>query len=537
MWTRFSGILGLIVFLFGFIFSFLIGNFSQPLLMLHMTCGLLLILFWFFTYGLKNLNQAGSVLKGRNVRFGTNAILYSGVVVGILGVIYYLSHSHNKRWDLTESAVYSLSTQTGAVLSKLKEPLRIVGFKGIAQIDEEEMKDRLDLYKQYNNSLISTEVIDARTKPHLLDKYEMKNGNIIYLEYGQGEKKSISRINESSEQGITNAIIKLSRGAAKKIYYVIGHEEPDIKSDQAPGLSSFAGAVADEHLTLETILLSQNSKLPDDTAALILCSPKKPLLKEEVNLLKKYVQEGGRLIMFADPRTSPDISDIAASFNIEIGDDVIIDQVQRLFAAPALGAQPVVRQYAQHAITRSMKPEDVTVFNIASSVKAKSSDDKSAVITELAKTGTSAWAEKDLAKLFDEDSPSATFDNGVDSPGPVSMAVAYEKKIPSTEPKKVDSESAEFDKTSRLVVFGDSDWILNANLAVYSNRDFVLNAINWLVGEEGGVSIGKKNMRLSDAPMTRENFMLLLGASFVIPELILILGLFIWWRRKHAYGV
>ena len=535
MWIRFCGILGLVIFLFGFVPALFLNNFSQPVLFLHIILGLILMIAWFFIFGIKNMNQTGQALKGRTMRFGANAIFYTAVVVGLLGVVYYFAHLYDKRWDLTESAVYSLSNQTTSALSKLREPLRIVAFKGVGNIDEVALKDQLDLYKHTNTKLLTTEVVDARTKPYLLDKYEMKAGNAVYLEYGKDEMKAVSRINEASEQAITNAIIKLSRGAAKKIYYVIGHGEPNIKDDQAAGLSALASAISDEHLTLDTILLSQNAKLPGDTAAIILCSPKKPLMKEETDLLEKYVQDGGRLLMFADPRAADDVRSIAAKFNIEIGNDVVIDQIQRLFAAPALGAQPVVRQYATHPISKNMKADDVTVFNIASSVQAKPGDDKSIVLTELAKTGPSAWAEKDLDRLFAEENASAVFDNGIDGPGPVSLAVSYEKKIPGPKSKDPNAE-ASFDKVSRMVVFGDTDWIMNGNLAVYSNRDFVLSALNWLVGEEGGVSIGRKNMRMSDAPMTEDVFLLLLFASFVVPEAILLLGLFVWWRRKYIYG-
>lgn len=536
MWTRFSGLLGLIIFLFGFITSVILGQFGQPLLFLHMIVGFILMAFWFFAYGISNINQTGQVLKGRTVRYGFNAILYSLVVTGLLGVVYYLSIKHDKRWDLTENSIYSLSPQTSKIIKNLKEPLKIVAFTGIAQIDENALEDTLRLYKYENPDKITTELIDARTKPYLVDKYEMKTGNVIYLEYGEGDKKAVSRINESNEQGITNAIIKLSRGAAKKIYYVIGHDEPDIKSDQAPGLSAFASAISDEHLTIDTILLSQSDKIPADAAAVILCSPKRSLLSEEIEVLKKYADNGGRLLMFADPNTAADVRTLSQYFGITVGDDVIIDQVQRLFAAPALGAQPVVRTYAPHPITSNLKADDITVYNIASSVTASPSQDKNVKYTELAKTGGSAWAEKDLARLFDEENPSASFDNGIDSPGPVSLAVAYEKKL--SESKKSDDKQGknEFDEIARVVVFGDSDWILNANFNVYSNRDLALSALNWLAGEEGGVSIAAKSMRASDAQMTRDDFMLLLAASFVIPEIILIFGLFIWWRRKSFRG-
>ncbi|RIL09962.1 MAG: hypothetical protein DCC75_05385, partial [Proteobacteria bacterium] len=56
--------------------------------------------------------------------------------------------------------------------------------------------------------------------------------------------------------------------------------------------------------------------------------------------------------------------------------------------------------------------------------------------------------------------------------------------------------------------------------------------INWLSGEEGGISIRPKSLRESIAPITRDSFLIILVSSFLIPELILIFGLIVWWRRK-----
>ena len=69
--------------------------------------------------------------------------------------------------------------------------------------------------------------------------------------------KAVSRIDEANENAVTNAIIKLQRGEAKKIYYVTGHEEPNLKSMHPEGLGRLAEAIANEHLTIDELLLGQ----------------------------------------------------------------------------------------------------------------------------------------------------------------------------------------------------------------------------------------------------------------------------------------
>lgn len=537
-WGRFTGIVGLVMFGFGFIGSLLVGGFDQPLLVGHLILGLALIGWWFFRYGLSRLGEAGEVFVGRTARFGANAIFYIAVFAGFLIVANWLAARYDKRWDLTESNVYSLSSQSVAVVEALKKPLKLVAFKGNQLANDEQVEELFKRYRYHNPGQVSAELIDPRTKVHLVDKYQMKPGNIVYLQYGEDGKGGVSRINEASEEAITNAIIKLTRGEAKKIYYVEGHGEPDLKDSGQAGLSQFAAAIADEHLTIEGMFLAQQSKIPDDAATVILAAPRKPLLPAERDLLVQYARGGGRLMLLTDPRGTADVKQIAAQFSIDVGDNVVIDQVQRLFAAPTLGAQPVVRTYGQHPISKNFSARDITIFTLASSVTpAQSPDIDKRAYVELVKTSESSWAETDLARLFDQQDASAELD-ATDLRGPVSLALAYEHKLETSAKEKSENKnsaeegSTEFDRMQRVVVYGDSDWINNTNIGIYANRDLAMNTVNWLVGEEGGISIRPKSIRESAAPISRETFVVLLSTSFIVPELILIFGLFVWWRRR-----
>lgn len=533
-WIRFAGILGLVLFLFGTAGSFLVGSFTEPLLLAHLLGGFALLVIWFLLSGVQNLSSAGGVIKGRTTRFGASAVAATAFFLGILVAVNWFANRYNKRWDLTEQNVYSLADQSSRTVDALKKPLKLVGFK--AGEGSEQIEDLLALYKERNPGKVTTQIVDPRTKPQLVDTYGMKPGNLIYLQYGEGENPQVSRLNEVTEEALTNAIIKLTRGEARKVYYVTGHGEPDLQGRTADGLQLFAGAIGDEHMTMEPILLSKGGSIPGDAAAVLLVSPKKQLLPDERDMLAKYAEEGGRLVLFADPRGGDDVKQIASRFGIQVGDDVVIDQIQRLFAGPALGAQPVVQSYGSHPITKDFGQDDVTIFNIASSVKPAANPAAGVTYTELAKTGPTAWGETNVAAVFDAEAPSAVQEAG-DTAGPVTLAVAYEKKLDApkaAEGEKEEKQDPSFEKVSRVVVFGDSDFLFNANLGVYSNRDLALNTVNWVVGEEGGISIRPRSVKASVAPIERGTYFTILASSFVIPELILILGLFVWWKRREV---
>jgi len=531
-WVRFSGIFGLVLFAFGFLGTMLMRRWPpETILLIHIALGLGLIFFWFLTSGIKGLKNAGGVIKGRTTRFTTNVLLYTLVMLGLIGGINWLAKKYDKRWDLTAENVYSLADQSDQAIKKLSHPLKIVGFKRLD--GSEDLKNLLTLYKNANPSEVTTEFVDPQAKPHLIDRYQMKAGNLVYLEYGEKENTSVSRLNETTEESITNAIIKLTRGIAKKIYYIQGHGEPNLTGSGKEDLGIFAKSVGDEHLTIEGLLLAQKGSIPEDAAAVMLVSPKSPMLPEEKDILIKYAESGGRLVLLTDPRTTSDVKDIAAKFDIKVHDDVIVDQVQRLFAGPALGVQPLIREYGTHPITKNFTPENIVLFNMASSVEPVGTGSVNNIIS-LVKTGSQAWGETNLADLLDSDKPTASRDEG-DNFGPLTVGAAYEKKLSnvSNDPNKKDETSDEFKKSIRVAVYGNSDWILNGFIgAVGGNRDLILNTLNWVVGEDGGITIRPRSIKESAAPMTIETFLNLLAASFILPELILLLGLFIWWNRR-----
>lgn len=539
-WTRFSGIVGAVLVLFGILGGLVVGfgadNLIQILMVFHILGGLGLIVFWFVSVGFAEENRGAGLLRGRAARYGANLVAYTVVFVGLLTALNFLVNRHDKRLDLTEQGVYSLASVSASAMAELKKPLKIVAFKAAQLEDEQGLTDLLALLSSANKAKISTEIVDPRAKPHLVDSYGMKQGNLVYLEYGEGDAKAVSRINEVSEQALVNAVVKLTRGDAKKIYYVVGHNEPELESAEARGAKEFAAAVADEHLTLEPIVLAEKQAVPDDAAALIVAAPRKKLADQERAMIIAYAEKGGRLILLTDPRAPSDVRDIAAHFGIKVGSGIVVDQVQRLFAAPALGIEPMVRSYAMHPITAGFSSQDVAIFNQAASVSAAETKDDKATYLELAKTGPQAWEESDLASIFDASEPSAQKD-AADSPGPISLALVYEKKLEQAGADPKEKSGDKFERTTRIAVFGDSDWITNGSLQQWAHRDLILNSINWALGEEGGVTIGQRSFREPKlTPISNESYLVMLASSFVIPELIFLTGLVIWWRRRTAFA-
>jgi ABC-type uncharacterized transport system involved in gliding motility auxiliary subunit len=482
-----------------------------------------------------SVHKASSLMTGRTARFGAHALVYSLLAGGLVVVGNIIVSMNEKRWDLTEQGVYSLSPKSAKVVAALKKPVRLIALDAPQVQDKEQTRDLLSLYKLQNDSMVRFEIIDPRARPVEVDTLGMKPGNLLYVEYGEGSEKAISRVNQIDEQSITNAIIKLSRGASKKIYYVQGHGEPALDSRAQGGMQEFADALSDEHMAIEGLLLAQAGTIPKDAAAVVVAAPTKAIPQAERDAIISYAKNGGRLLLFAnaEDQDSDEIRTLAQAFGIDVGRDVVLDQQLRLFSGPQIAVQFIAQQFSPHPITAGLTSAEPVVFTFASSVSAPKSPEPGSQYTELIKSGPSSWGEKNLRALFDPNGASAALDPE-DVKGPVSIAVAMERE--SAGDQSAQGEDAKFRNMSRVLVFGDVTWIQNGGLAAMGNRDVALNSVNWVTGEEGGVAIGPKSMRASVAPIPQATFNVILALSFLGPELILLVGLFVWWRRRASFA-
>lgn len=526
--SAYCKIIGLVVFIFG-VAGLLVGSRQEVQLIAgagdvytvaHLVIGLALMIFgFFFARGVAPTRME----RGRAWRFWGGSASYIAVFVAILGALNFIVARYDKRIDLTEQGVYSLAEQSRTAVQKLEKPISIIGFDVKAERQVENLRELLDLYKAANPSKVSIDFVNPRAKPQMVDKLGMKGGNLIYLEYGEpgaAGNTAIARLNEATEEAITNGIMKLAGGAAKKVYYLTGHGEPGIADSGPQGLKRFSDALKDEHVEIEELTLAQSKTkgVPEDAAAVMWVNPQGPLFPGEKEAIEKFVDGGGRLFLTSKARGQSDVSDVAAHFGVTIGNNVVLDVVTQLFAGPSVALQFAASNFGTHEITKRFNQRDVIVVEGAASVAGGKSEGD-ITYSELLKTSDNGWGESNLAGIYDAAEPSADFGDG-DLKGPVSIAVSYEKKSGDT--------------VAKAVVFGDSSWLSNASFKYPAHRDLALNSIGWLSGQEANVSIRPRQMRTSITPISQATFKMLLQIGFIVPELLVLLGVFVWVRRKAA---
>jgi ABC-type uncharacterized transport system involved in gliding motility auxiliary subunit len=460
---------------------------------------------------MEGIKMGKSFLTKRSTRFGSVTFIYIIIILGILVFINFISVRRHHRFDLTKNKRFSLSEQSAGVLDNLTDKVKILAFFKKGDSVTFQYKDLLNEYA-YKNKNFTYEVVDPDRNPVMARNYGIEEYGTTVVLY-QDKTERFTGIDEGD---LTNAILKAAKKEVKKLYFLSGHGEPDIDESGDNGFAGVKKALGHETYLVEKIVLAQAENVPSDAAVLIIAGPKKALFSAELEKLTEYIQKGGSVLFMIDPMESRDIKEFVKEWDIEVGDDIIIDQLSKLFGAGY--TTPVVSQYEKHEITGKFKY--ATFFPLARSVKPLSGQKKGCDILALAKTSPSSWAETDY------ENEEVEYNQGKDMAGPVPLAVAAEITLDKTE----EEEKAAI---SRMVVFGDSDFARNQFLPLSGNRDLFLNTVNWLAGEEDLITIRPKEAEISNVSLTRSEGINLFFLSVAFyPAVILAAGIVVWSKRR-----
>jgi ABC-type uncharacterized transport system involved in gliding motility auxiliary subunit len=502
------GILGVITLFFGAVAYAITQDLG-----FFVVANVLFGVFALIAYVASARESLGTFLGERSTKFGANAALYSVLFLGILVMANFLSARHFKRIDTTEAGVYSLSPLSAKYVKDLTQDLELAAFVETGHDPAIE-----ELFKSYaqESAHVKYQMVDPDKSPDLAQKYNITTYGTIRVGYGDQS----TLVSKAEEEAVTNAIIKVTQTTKKTACLIEGHGEPEAADTDGPkAFGGFRTALESENYITQAVLLASQEKMPDECNLVIVPAPVKPYLEPELKHLKDYLQGGGRAVFLLAARRGPELAALLADYGIHVGNDIVVDQVLRLFQGPALGVEPIVQSYGRHPITEGFTQR--TIFPFTRSVDAAPEKKPGIEVTSLAKTSPSSWAETDLDALFDKGQ--ATLDPKTDRKGPISVAVAA----------TVTTKQGDKDVASRLVAFGSTEMVDNKFLNNLYNRDLMLNAVNWAVGEDKQISIRPRAVRASRIALTSEQVTRIFYLSVLIaPELLLLLGIVVWSQRR-----
>src|SRR5580698_1540414 len=454
-----------------------------------------------------------SWMKARQTKYWGYVVVYTLFVLAIVGGLNFLANRYNKSFDATSSKQFTLSDQTLKVVKNLKDTVTITYWDQTNRFAA--ARDLLDRYRSLS-SKVDVEYMDTDKKRTQAIAAGVKTQGTIFVKAGgrQEEAKSVT------EEEITGAIVRSLKGGPKSACFLLGSGEHSPDDSERDGYSAIKDALEKNNYKTQTLKMVATAEIPGNCTIAIIGGPQHEYLQPEVDAIKNFVENGGSGLFMLDPplkfaRMDIDenqgLMNVLAGWGVTADKDLVLDTsgVGRLFG---LGPEfPLATSYQSHAIVHDMK-DTPTAFPISRSLEVKNGEKTS--VEKLFETSDNSFATLNLA--------SAEIKAGKD-----------DKKGPLTLGAAGTYATGKENSTGRFVVVGSSRWVTNGFLRFDGNRDLFLNMINWLSSDVDLISIRPKEPTDNRLNMTGRQMNVVFYESIVlIPLLIVVAGVAVWWRRR-----
>jgi hypothetical protein len=504
-----------------------------------------LLVLWLSTLILGLFMGIGVELSHRMNGTGENAepnrLAYSAKIWLSIGFLFlgmfalnYGAAKKDKVFDLS----YFKSTKPGEAtlnaVTALDAPVRTGVFFAKDSEVAAFVKEYLDVLAKKNGNL-QLEFYDKDFYPAQAEEFKVsKNGQIVLLKDGKRQRIDLGDKLENARKKLRNldaqfqkALLQLTSEQGV-VYFTSSHGEMGWGVDRHSALRSLRN--------LETVLRSQNltprtlastfAPIPDDAAAVAIVGPIAGFAKEEVEVLREYLNRGGRLLIALDVESAGEQAE----------EVVVADQNEMASLLTEVGIQfRKIRLANDREFVRSTRQKFDRVFLYTNlfgsheSVSTLTRNDEKLNILALhsgylvVESGTNAWHPVStimtLRSTFIDTNKNFDYDPD-EVRGSYPLAAAAEKAVADG-------------KKAKILVFADSTMLADPPLYYNGNQWMALDAFRWLTDRmnTSGAIESEEDVRIQHSK--GRELVVFHGSIYLAPILILVLG-FIANRRKKG---
>ena len=492
---------------------------SVPLTVVKGVLGVVLLGVFFAT----NVGQLNQFATRRSTFYVASSVATALLVLLALGAVNYIAAKKNKTWDLTAKKIFTLSPQTRSALAGLKSKVTAYAFLPPSDPEYATVDRLLSRYRTEAPDKFAVVFKDPRKSPDLAAKYQLREGQTtIVLSRGEGDQEQHTVVSASpmqgvTEQDVTNALLKLDQVGERRIYFLAGHSEwPLEPSAEGTSVSEMKKSLFQEGYQALTLNLAGTHEVPKDAALVIVAASRSRVSKPEIDALLTYLSQGGRMLVFVDALLEPGLEPLLAPYGVKVDPGIVADEEY------AVGSPFIVAThfYGDQEMVRDLKRLQVNVqFPTARGLTLTKEGTLPGILPEVVvSTSSSAWEESTPGN---EPSPSPG-----ERQGTIPLVVAVARAVQPA-PERRSPET-------RLVVFGDSEILLDPNWRDEPNRNLVLNAVAWAAGQPAQITIRPPDRDISSIDLDARR---LARIRFLVTDLLplglLCAGLAVWLARRN----
>jgi len=441
-----------------------------------------------------------------------NQIIFYCSVLGLAGLIAWFSTRQFKITDVTYGQRNTLTTQTQSLLKSIDKPINFVAYLSDDKVKlHAGMKKLVTKYQQFKPDT-TLEIIDPNLNPDRAKQDQVVAEGRVIIQLGEHTEK-LSSVDEST---IANTLQRMLRNAVPRVIMLEGHKERDVFDESGSGLSKLRARLADRGFRLQPHSILKTQSLPKDSSFIVIAAPLQPYLETEAKVISDYIKAGGNLLWLTEPRTLAGLDSIKEQLGLNIPEGTLLGnnpKLQEMLGIKHPAVMPVIRY--NHPLLKDMTTPVLLPF--ATAIEQDLNITTNWQYAPLLSTEEQTWLE--VGEL--NGAVTRDFTTG-DLPGPMSLAMTMTRPVA--------------DKEQRIVVVGDSDFMLNQFIGAANGGNLTLanKIFDWLSNSDQLLSI--EQPRAPDTKLEMPgNSLTVLSIVFLIalPLLLLLIGGLRWWIRQR----
>lgn len=365
------------------------------------------------------------------------------------------------------------------------------------------------------------------------EKIDLKPENnkfVRLLERESGEKTYLRLFDDQqhhpSEAEITAAmkrmVMKLPR-----VGFLHGHGERDNRGDQNRNYNQFAQdkyfrySLLNQGFDIEDVTL--DADVPVDVSALVIADVKEPFTNEEMVRLDRFVNRGGNLVIFGEPKRQKIMNPLVEQFGVKFLPGTLVKPDENLLANFMLATATPEAKTIAYQFGNISRWGYWPVVTMPGCVGLEYSTDKGFTVTPLMKSDSACWNEVETVNFLDDTVVYNPAAGEVQKCYP--LALALERQVNG--------------KAQKILIFGDADWCGNGEIGttrpriMAENYALLMGSFYWLSNEEVPIDVRRPKPTDDTVYLTQEAASVLtIFLKWILPILMGVIAIVIWIRRR-----
>ena len=346
--------------------------------------------------------------------------------------------------DLTEQKLSVLSEQSKEIVRSLDQDVTIYYILQDSNRDEnisrllthyEELSSHLTVEEidpvrspkftqQYTNTQISENsvIVACGDVNRVIDYNDMYESEFDYTYY------SYTTTGFDAEGQITSAIAAVSSADLPKVYTLTGHGEQTLDE-------SLLSEVEKENLSLDSLNLIGENRVPEDAAVLLILSPASDLTDAETNRLLSYLMQGGCVLIITDyiGIEMPNLDRVMEAYGIRKTEGVVMENSPENYVQIPYYLIPAIE--ACEVTDEMTGGSSYVIMAAAQGLTASEEIQDELTVTDVLTTSSSSYSKINVETMQTYSKEEGDID------GPFALGMTAEKTIELTDARIQEAEA------------------------------------------------------------------------------------------------